>query len=87
MMVLLLLLLVQVHALYHFRPITAFLSVNYLDRFLSFHSLPVSNPHSSHPRSRLSREKKKEVKTSCAGIFPRKMADVHYKERKRKKKN
>ncbi|XP_010030621.2 cyclin-D2-1 [Eucalyptus grandis] len=32
--------ILRVHALYHFRPITAFLSVNYLDRFLSFHSLP-----------------------------------------------
>lgn len=31
----------QVHAFYHFRPVTAFLSVNYLDRFLSLTSLPV----------------------------------------------
>ncbi|KAI3413148.1 Cyclin N-terminal domain-containing protein [Psidium guajava] len=30
----------RVHAHYRFRPITAFLSVNYFDRFLSFHSLP-----------------------------------------------
>ncbi|KAI6701489.1 hypothetical protein NL676_015813 [Syzygium grande] len=32
--------ILRVHAHYRFRPITAFLSVNYLDRFLSFHSLP-----------------------------------------------
>jgi cyclin D1/2/4 len=31
----------QVHAYYRFRPVTAFLSVNYLDRFLSSHSLRV----------------------------------------------
>ncbi|KAF8013920.1 hypothetical protein BT93_I1702 [Corymbia citriodora subsp. variegata] len=32
--------ILRVHAHYHFRPITAFLSVNYLDRFLSFQPLP-----------------------------------------------
>lgn len=32
----------QVHSYYNFSPVTAFLSVNYLDRFLSSHSLPVS---------------------------------------------
>lgn len=31
----------QVHAYYRFRPVTALLSVNYFDRFLSSHSLPV----------------------------------------------
>ncbi|KAJ0961414.1 hypothetical protein J5N97_000369 [Dioscorea zingiberensis] len=30
----------QVSELYHFRPVTACLAVNYLDRFLSSHSLP-----------------------------------------------
>ncbi|XP_028079353.1 cyclin-D4-1-like [Camellia sinensis] len=32
--------ILRVHAHYHFRPVTAFLSVNYLDRFLSSRSLP-----------------------------------------------
>ncbi|EEF37116.1 cyclin d, putative [Ricinus communis] len=32
--------ILKVHAYYQFRPETAYLSVNYLDRFLSFHSLP-----------------------------------------------
>lgn len=31
----------QVHEHYQFRPVTAFLSVNYLDRFLSCSFLPV----------------------------------------------
>ncbi|KAK2974466.1 hypothetical protein RJ640_018631 [Escallonia rubra] len=30
----------QVHAHHHFRPVTALLSINYFDRFLSAHSLP-----------------------------------------------
>ncbi|XP_059653031.1 cyclin-D4-1-like [Cornus florida] len=34
--------ILKVHAHYHFRPVTAFLSVNYFDRFLSSHSLPAS---------------------------------------------
>ncbi|KAK8558679.1 hypothetical protein V6N13_098323 [Hibiscus sabdariffa] len=33
----------RVHAYYNFSPVTAFLSVNYLDRFLSSHSLPLEN--------------------------------------------
>lgn len=33
--------ILKVHAYYHFTPITAFLSVNYFDRFLSAHSIPV----------------------------------------------
>ncbi|PKI71622.1 cyclin-D4-1-like isoform X2 [Punica granatum] len=32
--------ILKVHAHYHFRPVTALLAVNYLDRFLSVHSLP-----------------------------------------------
>ncbi|KAJ0010701.1 hypothetical protein Pint_33663 [Pistacia integerrima] len=32
--------ILKVHAYYHFRPVTAILSVNYFDRFLSSHSLP-----------------------------------------------
>ncbi|KAJ0982159.1 hypothetical protein J5N97_010414 [Dioscorea zingiberensis] len=32
--------LIYVSELYHFRPVTACLAVNYLDRFLSSHSLP-----------------------------------------------
>ncbi|KAF8406193.1 hypothetical protein HHK36_008274 [Tetracentron sinense] len=32
--------MLTVHAYYHFRPVTAYLSVNYLDRFLSLHALP-----------------------------------------------
>ncbi|KAG8642750.1 hypothetical protein MANES_12G115800v8 [Manihot esculenta] len=32
--------MLKVQAYYHFRPETACLSVNYLDRFLSFHTLP-----------------------------------------------
>ncbi|KAI4295779.1 hypothetical protein L6164_035789 [Bauhinia variegata] len=35
--------ILKVHAYYHFRPVTAFLSVNYLDRFLSCSSLPRPN--------------------------------------------
>lgn len=31
----------KVYAHYHFRPVTAVLAVNYFDRFLSAHSLPV----------------------------------------------
>jgi cyclin D1/2/4 len=31
----------QVHAYYNFRPLTACLAVNYLDRFLSLYQLPV----------------------------------------------
>ncbi|KAK9000601.1 hypothetical protein V6N11_081090 [Hibiscus sabdariffa] len=34
---------IDVHAYYNFSPVTAFLSVNYLDRFLSSHSLPLEN--------------------------------------------
>lgn len=33
--------ILRVHEYYQFRPVTAFLSVNYFDRFLSIHSLPV----------------------------------------------
>ncbi|XP_044488832.1 cyclin-D4-1-like [Mangifera indica] len=32
--------ILKVHAYHHFRPVTAILSVNYFDRFLSSHSLP-----------------------------------------------
>jgi cyclin D1/2/4 len=32
---------IQVHAYYRFRPVMAFLAVNYLDRFLSSHSVQV----------------------------------------------
>ncbi|XP_068654317.1 cyclin-D2-1-like [Aristolochia californica] len=35
--------MLQVHAHYRFRPATAYLAVNYLDRFLSSHSLPRGN--------------------------------------------
>ncbi|KAH7518126.1 hypothetical protein FEM48_Zijuj09G0138800 [Ziziphus jujuba var. spinosa] len=35
--------ILKLHAHYHFSPVTAFLSVNYFDRFLSFHSLPQPN--------------------------------------------
>lgn len=35
--------ILKVHSYYNFSPVTAFLSVNYLDRFLSSHSLPQSN--------------------------------------------
>ncbi|KAF5733216.1 cyclin-D4-1-like isoform X1 [Tripterygium wilfordii] len=35
--------ILKVHTYYHFRPVTALLSVNYLDRFLSSHSLPQAN--------------------------------------------
>nr|CAN66965.1 hypothetical protein VITISV_043227 [Vitis vinifera] len=35
--------ILKVHAYYHFRPVTAILSVNYLDRFLSRHALPQGN--------------------------------------------
>ncbi|XP_058069781.1 cyclin-D1-1-like [Magnolia sinica] len=33
----------KVHEYYHFRPVTVYLSVNYLDRFLSSHTLPRGN--------------------------------------------
>lgn len=33
--------ILKVQAYYHFTPVTAFLSVNYFDRFLSAHSIPV----------------------------------------------
>nr|GMC89591.1 cyclin-D4-1 isoform X2 [Ipomoea batatas] len=33
--------ILKVHAHYHFNPATAFLSINYFDRFLSVHTLPV----------------------------------------------
>ncbi|XP_019165483.1 PREDICTED: cyclin-D4-1-like isoform X2 [Ipomoea nil] len=33
--------ILKVHAHYHFNPATAFLSINYFDRFLSLHTLPV----------------------------------------------
>ncbi|XP_042400183.1 cyclin-D2-1-like [Zingiber officinale] len=32
--------ILKVHSYYHFRPLTAYLSVNYMDRFLSSHRLP-----------------------------------------------
>nr|GMC81230.1 cyclin-D4-1-like isoform X2 [Ipomoea batatas] len=32
--------ILKVHAHYHFNPATAFLSINYFDRFLSLHTLP-----------------------------------------------
>ncbi|KAK0581491.1 hypothetical protein LWI29_014420 [Acer saccharum] len=35
--------ILKVHAYYHFKPVTALLSVNYFDRFLSCHSLPQAN--------------------------------------------
>ncbi|XP_022762375.1 cyclin-D2-1-like [Durio zibethinus] len=35
--------ILKVHAYYNFSPVTAFLSVNYFDRFLSSHSLPEAN--------------------------------------------
>ncbi|GKV19806.1 hypothetical protein SLEP1_g30024 [Rubroshorea leprosula] len=35
--------ILKVHAYYDFRPVTALLSVNYFDRFLSSHSLPLPN--------------------------------------------
>ncbi|KAL6282921.1 hypothetical protein ACE6H2_013850 [Prunus campanulata] len=35
--------ILKVHAHYRFSPLTAFLSINYFDRFLSFHSLPQHN--------------------------------------------
>ncbi|XP_073121649.1 cyclin-D1-1-like [Henckelia pumila] len=34
--------ILKVHAAYRFKPVTAFLSVNYFDRFLSSHTLPES---------------------------------------------
>ncbi|XP_050261812.1 cyclin-D1-1-like [Quercus robur] len=37
--------ILKVHAYYHFRPVTAFLSVNYLDRFLSSHSVSQQQPN------------------------------------------
>ncbi|XXG63303.1 hypothetical protein AAC387_Pa05g1532 [Persea americana] len=33
--------ILKVHAYYRFQPLTAYLSVNYMDRFLSWHRLPV----------------------------------------------
>ncbi|KAK1316900.1 Cyclin-D4-1 [Acorus calamus] len=36
--------MLKVHSLYRFRPVTAYLSVNYLDRFLSLNTLPVRRP-------------------------------------------
>ncbi|GAV81134.1 Cyclin_N domain-containing protein/Cyclin_C domain-containing protein [Cephalotus follicularis] len=35
--------ILKVHAYYHFRPVTALLSINYFDRFLSSHSLSQAN--------------------------------------------
>ncbi|XP_052881478.1 cyclin-D1-1-like isoform X1 [Gossypium arboreum] len=35
--------MLKVHAHYHFSPVTAFLSVNYFDRYLSSYSLPQAN--------------------------------------------
>ncbi|KAL0916588.1 hypothetical protein M5K25_014115 [Dendrobium thyrsiflorum] len=35
--------ILQVHAYYHFQPLTAYLAVNYMDRFLSAHRLPQAN--------------------------------------------
>ncbi|KAK8568255.1 hypothetical protein V6N13_106190 [Hibiscus sabdariffa] len=35
--------ILKVHAYYNFSPVTAFLSINYLDRFLSSQSLPLAN--------------------------------------------
>ncbi|XP_020578457.1 cyclin-D2-1-like isoform X2 [Phalaenopsis equestris] len=35
--------ILQVHAYYNFQPLTAYLAVNYMDRFLSAHRLPQSN--------------------------------------------
>ncbi|XP_057464483.1 cyclin-D1-1-like isoform X2 [Actinidia eriantha] len=35
--------ILKVHSHYQFRPVTAFLSVNYFDRFLSSHPLPQAN--------------------------------------------
>ncbi|PSS29261.1 Cyclin-D4-1 like [Actinidia chinensis var. chinensis] len=35
--------ILKVHSHYQFRPLTAFLSVNYFDRFLSSHSFPQAN--------------------------------------------
>lgn len=35
--------ILKVHAHYRFSPLTAFLSINYFDRFLSSHSLPVNH--------------------------------------------
>ncbi|OMO73849.1 hypothetical protein CCACVL1_17103 [Corchorus capsularis] len=35
--------ILKVHAFYRFSPVTAFLSINYFDRFLSSHSLPQAN--------------------------------------------
>lgn len=40
------LLLLQVQEYYGFLPLTAYLAVNYMDRFLSLHRLPVSSPPS-----------------------------------------
>lgn len=38
----------QVAELHQFRPLTAYLAVNYMDRFLSRHVLPVCNLHSHY---------------------------------------
>ncbi|XP_068637746.1 cyclin-D1-1-like isoform X2 [Aristolochia californica] len=35
--------ILKVHAFYHFQPLTAYLSVNYMDRFLASHRLPQAN--------------------------------------------
>ncbi|XP_077237825.1 CYCLIN D1;1 [Tasmannia lanceolata] len=35
--------ILKVHAFYRFQPLTAYLSVNYMDRFLSSHCLPQAN--------------------------------------------
>ncbi|KAG9450385.1 hypothetical protein H6P81_010350 [Aristolochia fimbriata] len=35
--------ILKVHAYYHFQPLTAYLSVNYMDRFLASHRLPQAN--------------------------------------------
>ncbi|XXG63304.1 hypothetical protein AAC387_Pa05g1532 [Persea americana] len=35
--------ILKVHAYYRFQPLTAYLSVNYMDRFLSWHRLPQEN--------------------------------------------
>ncbi|GMI88302.1 hypothetical protein HRI_002499500 [Hibiscus trionum] len=35
--------ILKVHAYHNFSPVTAFLSINYLDRFLSSHYLPLAN--------------------------------------------
>jgi len=39
----------QVHAFYRFQPLTAYLAVNYFDRFLSAHHFPVSLTEATVP--------------------------------------